>query len=454
MAQTGYTPIQLYYSTTASQQPSTSNLANGELAINITDGKLYYKDNSGNLQVLAWKTVPASAGGTGQTSYAIGDLIYADTTTTLAKLPDVAAGNALISGGVSTAPLWGKIGLTTHVSGTLAVGNGGTGQSSNLTQYGVIYGSTTTAMASTSAGTTSQVLIGNASGAPSFTGTPSITSITAGNMKLISNTLQSLDTNGDVNITPNGTGSVVQSQSSDTRYWNIATTHPGYLGYGGIVEMGISTNQYGNIGGQMRSRAYGNVNEQKIGLSFFCQTGSSSSATPYLHLTEGGTLLPGSDGSQNIGTNSFYNGSTFVNMRWNTIYATNGTINTSDGREKTDIQTSELGLNFVRTLRPVSYRWINPDPHVSIVENPDGGVQEVKTPKTQGRKHYGLIAQELAQAALANNVDLNDFAIYIEGDPSNPESSKGLRYHELISPIIKAIQDLADEFDAYKASHP
>jgi hypothetical protein len=68
MAQTGYTPIQLYYSTTASQQPSTSNLANGELAINITDGKLYYKDNSGNLQVIAWKTTPVSAGGTGLTA--------------------------------------------------------------------------------------------------------------------------------------------------------------------------------------------------------------------------------------------------------------------------------------------------------------------------------------------------------------------------------------------------
>lgn len=68
MAQTGYTPIQLYYSTTVSQQPSTSNLANGELAINITDGKLYYKDNSGNLQVIGWKTVPVSAGGTGLTS--------------------------------------------------------------------------------------------------------------------------------------------------------------------------------------------------------------------------------------------------------------------------------------------------------------------------------------------------------------------------------------------------
>ena len=46
MAATGYTPIQLYHSSTASAQPTAGNLADGELAINTTDGKLYYKDGS------------------------------------------------------------------------------------------------------------------------------------------------------------------------------------------------------------------------------------------------------------------------------------------------------------------------------------------------------------------------------------------------------------------------
>jgi hypothetical protein len=72
-------------------------------------------------------TLIAVNGGTGFSSYAVGDLLYANTTTTLAKLADVATGNALISGGVGTAPSWGKIGLTTHVSGILPVANGGTG---------------------------------------------------------------------------------------------------------------------------------------------------------------------------------------------------------------------------------------------------------------------------------------------------------------------------------------
>lgn len=67
-------------------------------------------------------------GGSGLSTYTIGDLIYASGATTLSKLAGVATGNALLSGGVATAPSWGKVGLTTHISGTLAEGNGGTNQ--------------------------------------------------------------------------------------------------------------------------------------------------------------------------------------------------------------------------------------------------------------------------------------------------------------------------------------
>lgn len=56
-----------------------------------------------------------------------GDLLYGSATNVISMLPDVATGNALISGGVGVAPLWGKIGLTTHVTGILPAANGGTG---------------------------------------------------------------------------------------------------------------------------------------------------------------------------------------------------------------------------------------------------------------------------------------------------------------------------------------
>jgi len=85
-------------------------------------------------------TITAAKGGTGQTTYAVGDLLYASAATTLSKLADVATGNALISGGVTTAPSWGKIGLATHVSGTLPTANGGTNLTS-FTANGVVYAS-------------------------------------------------------------------------------------------------------------------------------------------------------------------------------------------------------------------------------------------------------------------------------------------------------------------------
>ena len=135
-------------------------------------------------------TLPAISGGTGQSSFAVGDLLYSDTTTTLAKLADVATGNALISGGVSTAPSWGKIGLTTHVSGILPVANGGT-DAATFTANGVIYGNTTSALGVTAAGTTGQVLVATTSGAPSWGAVPStaaVTSITFGTTGLTPNT--------------------------------------------------------------------------------------------------------------------------------------------------------------------------------------------------------------------------------------------------------------------------
>jgi hypothetical protein len=86
--------------------------------------------------------IVTSLGGTGLSSFAVGDIMYASAITaatgSLAKLADVATGNAIISGGVGAIPSYGKIGLTTHVSGVLPVANGGTNKSAALTQYGII----------------------------------------------------------------------------------------------------------------------------------------------------------------------------------------------------------------------------------------------------------------------------------------------------------------------------
>ena len=89
-------------------------------------------------------TLAATSGGTGLTTYTTGDIVYASATNTLNKLAGVATGNTIISGGVGTAPSYGKVGLTTHVSGTLPVANGGTGVTTSTGTGAVVLGTAPT----------------------------------------------------------------------------------------------------------------------------------------------------------------------------------------------------------------------------------------------------------------------------------------------------------------------
>lgn len=123
---------------------------------------------------------------------------------------------------------------------------------------------------------------------------------------------------------------------------------------------------------------------------------------------------------------------------WNEIYATNTAIQTSDAREKKDVQYIDKteALNIIKKLRPCWYKWIKNE---------------------AGRTHSGFIAQDV-KSDLGEEFASNwGFFIHSPGrreviasaDGQETErvvpDSYGLRYGELVSPLVGAVQQLADQ---------
>lgn len=117
-------------------------------------------------------------------------------------------------------------------------------------------------------------------------------------------------------------------------------------------------------------------------------------------LFRNGSVTPGADGTQNLGS---------LTLRWNTVFATNGVINTSDVRLKQNVTPMRYGLRELLRLRPVSFEW--KDRH-------------------DGRTHLGLLAQE-AETVIPETV-VRDV---------DPEAPLGMSYTDLIPVVIKSIQE-------------
>jgi len=162
MAATNYTPIQLYFSTTASAVPLAANLAQGELAINITDGKLYYEDNGGVVQVIATKGAGTIGGSTTQIQY---------------NNAGALAGSAAMTfnSGTSTTTL-----TTLNLTNALGAIYGGTAQST-YTQGDVLYASATNTLSKLGIGTVNYILTSTGT-VPQWVAPTSITVNTATNL--------------------------------------------------------------------------------------------------------------------------------------------------------------------------------------------------------------------------------------------------------------------------------
>ena len=119
-----------------------------------------------------------------------------------------------------------------------------------------------------------------------------------------------------------------------------------------------------------------------------------------------------------------------LTYRFDDIYATNGTIQTSDRNEKQDIEAltdaeTRVAVAAKGLLR--KFRWKN-----AVAEKGD-----------EARTHFGIIAQDLQDAFTAEGLDAGDYAMFISStwtDEDGVEQTRlGVRYSELLAFIIAAI---------------
>ena len=199
-------------------------------------------------------------------------------------------------------------------------------------------------------------------------------------------------------------------------------------------------NLYAEIRGQ--TDAAGGSNDYPGRLTFFVTADGASSPSEAVRISNSrntsftGAILPSSDNAYQCGASG---------QRWSLIYAANGTIQTSDARDKTDIASAALGIDFIKKLNPVSYKFVVGNNKESGFDEEGNRIYEAVPGK---RTHWGFIAQEVKEAADEFGVD---FGGWILTDTEDLDSQQGLRYDQFIAPLTKALQEALAEIDILKA---
>jgi hypothetical protein len=135
-------------------------------------------------------------------------------------------------------------------------------------------------------------------------------------------------------------------------------------------------------------------------------------------------------------------GTYYLGYNTSTKEVTYSTPAPSDERLKKDITDTTLGLEFIKKLRPVSFRW---------KDKFSQSLEDAKNPKNPGvRVHQGFIAQEVK--SVLDSLEI-DSSIYIHNvDPGNPlDDIRGVVKDELIGPLVKAIQEQDKEIKSLKS---
>lgn len=212
--------------------------------------------------------------------------------------------------------------------------------------------------------------------------------------------------NGNISLVPNGTGKV-----------GIGTASPGQM---------LEVYNAPNASGESRIRITGGTSgdstiqfadtaDVNVGEIFYSHANNIMrfrvNDANRVQIESNGDLRPLANGTQDLGGTS---------LRWNTVYATNGTINTSDERLKKDVRPISLRETLVaRTMSKQikAFKW---------KEGKDKAI------------HFGVMAQELELAFAREGLNATDYGMFSKDD----EGNLGVNYTELLMFIIAAEQGL------------
>lgn len=371
MAASGYTPIILLNSTTTGNTPTTSNLAVGELAINVTDGKLFF-NQSGTIKVLANATYATSVstisfGTTGLTpSTATNGVVTVAGTLAVANggtgvTTSTGTGSVVLSTSPSlVTPILGTptsvtltnatgLPLTTGVTGTLPIANGGTGQTtasagfnalSPITTTGdLILGNGTNSATRLAIGANTYVLTSNGTTAswvaPSGGGGSQATATTLGTVyasTLNTSVTTALGYQSAASSTSNGTTSIGFQALYNQTSSSTVNTAVGYLA-GYSLTTGSGSNVF--VGATAGYYATGTNN---VALGYACLANNNSGATGSYNTSIGSLSLANNTTASNntaVGYQSLYSNTTASNntaLGYQSLYAnTTGAGNTAVG---------------------------------------------------------------------------------------------------------------------------
>ena len=160
-------------------------------------------------------------------------------------------------------------------------------------------------------------------------------------------------------------------------------------------------------------------------------------------------LLGYNAGTSNAPGGTVNNENNFVvlgNNDTSSLYCADTSISSSDSRDKTDITDFTKGLDWIKALRPVTYRWDKRTWYGNDEQpygTPDGS-------KKRSQLHIGFLAQEALEIEKTHGYGSSKEDMLVV-DLTSDGMSYGMKYERLVPVLVNAIKELSAENTTLKA---